>query len=208
MKQLNVPPYDVSELIVLRRTLIDSEAAQKCWRRNYGIYKKFKAHITASMRLEQDNRCAYCGTRLYEKNPHRDHIAPKSKYFQWTFCPMNLVLACYCCNTDHKGETDTVDTLAASYRRTTFKIVHPFFDRPEEHLEFAVSGNSILIVPKGGSTKGEFTINLFGLMSPDRAKERAKDLLFDEDANYLHGDTKQMFLEVVNEMAGCRLVSK
>lgn len=201
MKKLTTPSFAPAILKQMRNKVDCAATAQVHWKRNYGVYARFKKYVTASMKIEQSNRCAYCGTRLHEKRPHRDHIAPKGLYFQWTFWPINIVLACYCCNVDCKGETDTVDTLAPSYRRTTFKIVHPFLDDPADHLEFVPNDNSILITPVNGSAKGEETIRLFNLMDPERAKERAKDALIDDDIAHLNGISKDLMVAAITELA-------
>lgn len=208
MRKLDVPEFNRQTLRILCSRLLDGPTAQSLWRRNNGVYRQFKDVITARLKVLQSNRCAYCGTRLHEVRPHRDHIAPKSPYFKWTFWPMNLVLTCYCCNVDCKGEIDTVDVASVSYRRSTFNIVHPFLDDPADHLDFDLDENAILIRPKNGSAKGARTIELFRLMSPERAKERAKDLMHDEDVEHLHGLTRDRFLAAVAEISTGRLTMK
>lgn len=208
MKKLNVPPFDRSTIRFLRSKLLDVPTAQKLWKRSGGKYKNFKDNVTTTLLVAQSKRCAYCGTRLFEKRPHRDHIAPKSPHYRWTFWPTNLVLACYCCNVDCKGETDTVAAPASSYRRTTFSIIHPFFDDPTHHLNFGVADRAILISPKNGSAKGAATIRLFNLMAPERAKERAKDVLFDDDIQHLQGVTRDLFLAAAEELRSHRFVMK
>lgn len=208
MKKLDLPDFDRKTIKTLRSKLADIPTAQKLWRRSDGNYKQFKENVTNTMKAAQSNRCAYCGARLHEKRPHRDHIAPKSPHFKWTFWPANLVLACYCCNVDCKGETDTVDVVASSYRRSTFNIVHPFFDDPSDHLNFNLDAKAILISTRNDSAKGQRTIDLFNLMDPERAKQRAKDLMFDDDVDHLHGLTKDMYLAVVEELAAGRMTMK
>jgi len=208
MKKLDVPAFDRAIVKLLRSKIGDTATAQKHWKRNYGYYLTFKENVTTTMKVAQSNRCAYCGTRLHEKRPHRDHIAPKNPYYKWTFWPINLVLACYCCNVDCKGEFDTVDFLSKSYSRTIFKIVHPFLDNPDDHLDFDLADKAILVRPKNGSAKGAKTIELFDLMEPERAKERAKDLLIDDDVGHLHGVTREMMLAAMADIHGRRLVMK
>lgn len=208
MKRLNFPAFDRAVVRELRTKVDGIETAQKHWKRGYGKYKAFKEQVTDAMKSEQSNRCAYCGTRLHEKRPHRDHIAPKSPHFQWTFWPINLVLACYCCNVDCKGEIDTVAVLSKSYRRTVFTIVHPFLDDPAEHLDFEIADKSILVKPRHGSAKGANTISLFNLMDPERAKERAKDLLLDDDIEHLQGVNREMMLAAMEDLGGTRIVMK
>jgi uncharacterized protein (TIGR02646 family) len=208
MKKLDLPTFDRKTIRLLRSELADVSIAQKLWKRGYGKYRNFKESVTKTMKIAQSNRCAYCGARLHEKRPHRDHIAPKSPHFKWTFWPANLVLACYCCNVDCKGEIDTVDVLARSYRRSTFKIVHPFFDDPAAHLDYGLDKKSILVSAKNGSAKGARTIELFNLMDPERAKQRAKDLLFDDDVDHLQGITRDMFLAATKDLDAGRLTMK
>lgn len=208
MKKLSVPPFDRNAVRFLRSKLSDVPTAQKLWKRSDGKYKAFKDNVTRTMLAEQSRRCAYCGSRIFEKRPHRDHIAPKSLHHSWTFWPTNLVLACYCCNVDCKGETDTVAVVASSYRRSGFTIVHPFFDDPADHLNFGVADKAILISPKNGSAKGAETIRLFNLMDPERAKERAKDVLLDDDIEHLHGVTRDLFLAAAEELRAGRVVMK
>ncbi len=208
MKKLNVPAFDRSTVRFLLSKLDSIKTAQKLWKRNDGKYKAFKGNVTATMKVAQSSRCAYCGARLHEQRPHRDHIAPKSPHYRWTFWPINLVLACYCCNVDRKNGFDTVDVLAKSYRRTTFNIVHPFLDDPADHLNFDLADKSILVQPKNASAKGAKTIELFGLMEPERAKQRAKDALLDDDIDHLHGQWRDMLVMTIVEAGASRLVMK
>lgn len=208
MKKLNIPAFDRKATKFLCSKLTNVPTAQKLWKRRDGPYKKFKDSVTEDLKAAQSNRCAYCGARLYEKRPHRDHIAPKSPHYRWTFWPLNLVLACYCCNVDCKGEIDTVDAVAPSYRRSQFNIVHPFLDDPTQHLNFDLDDRAILVSAKNGSAKGARTIELFKLMEPERAKQRAKDVLFDDDVGHLHGITKDMFLAASKELQAIQLTMK
>ena len=208
MKKLDVPAFDRQIIRFLTTKLDGVPTAQKLWKRNDGRYREFKNSVTETMKATQSNRCAYCGIRFYEKRPHRDHIAPKSPHFRWTFWPLNLVLACYCCNVDCKGEIDTVDVVAPSYRRSAFNIVHPFLDDPAEHLDFELDEKAILVSAKNGSAKGKRTIDLFNLMHPERAKQRAKDLLFDEDVGHLHGVTRDMFLAACKDLQARQITAK
>ena len=208
MKKIVLPGFDRETIKLLRSKLADTPTAQKLWKRTDGKYKQFKENVTDTMKVAQSNRCAYCGARLHEKRPHRDHIAPKSPHFKWTFWPANLVLACYCCNVDCKAEVDTVAVVAPSYRRSKFNIVHPFFDDPAEHLDFGLDEKAILVSVKNGSAKGQRTIELFNLMDPERAKQRAKDLMFDDDVDHLQGVTRDMFLAASKEMNAGRLTMK
>ncbi|WP_461495996.1 hypothetical protein [Pyruvatibacter sp.] len=109
---------------------------------------------------------------------------------------------------ERKAKFDTVDVEAPSYRRSTFKIVHPFLDDPAQHLDFELDDKAILIRAKSGSAKGRQTIDLFGLMEPERAKERAKDFLFDSDVDHLQGPTRKKFLAASEELRSGSLTMK
>ncbi len=199
MKKLVVPAYGWRTAKALCK-YAETTKAKDPWSGGTKLTKEFKKDVTALLLVEQSKRCAYCGGRLFEKRPHRDHIAPKEKYRKWMFWPENLVLACFACNTDSKATFDPVVTEGATYRLTEFSIVHPYLDEPTDHINYAADGLSILISPVNNSPKGLKTIQLFGLTDPERAKQRAKDLLLDSDANHLYGNFKDLYQAVVDQI--------
>lgn len=187
MKKLNAPKYGwrlVKELARYAQTT----KAKDPWGHGKKSAKAFKAEMTKEMLVEQSRRCAYCGSRLFEKKPHRDHIAPKEIYKSWMFWPENLVLSCFACNTDQKATFDPVVNVGVSYRCTTFSFVHPYLDDPKLHIQYAAKDLQVLIRAHNESPKGQKTIDLFDLASAERTKQRAKDALFDDDVAHLHGD--------------------
>ncbi|WP_290817063.1 hypothetical protein [Ferrovibrio sp.] len=109
--------------------------------------------------------------------------------------PLNIVLACSTCNSDRKQTFDPVAQKGRSYKATKFNIVHPYLDKPDEHLFFEGAEMAVLVRPVNASQKGAETIRLFDLASPERSKERAKDLLFDDDLSHLH-DSTRLLLEL------------
>jgi len=193
LRRITPPIVPAARVKSLRRQLTRQDIASQLWKRTTGQIGAFKSTLTDQLKVNQDRRCAYCGTYLFEDFPHRDHIAPKNPHFNWTFWPTNLVLACYSCNTDRKKRTDTVSQVHPTYRRSKFRIIHPYFDDPNAHLNFIGHRGKILINPKNGSAKGKETIELFDLMSPERAKQRAKDALLDRDVAHLHGRWRYLF---------------
>jgi uncharacterized protein (TIGR02646 family) len=160
---------------------------KKAWPYTSGNSRRFKNALSAHLKVEQSNRCAYCGLRLMELNPARDHIAPMEFHPEFTFFPNNLVLACYHCNTDCKGAADTIATKNGTYETCIFSIIHPYLDDPTQHLEFVGGRRKLLIKVIGGSPKGRETVRLFRLANAARALQRAKDVLFDEDLAHLPG---------------------
>lgn len=194
MKQLNVPLYDATLVRKISERLT-AENAKARWEDNSGNYKKFKDDITVELLNKQDGRCAYCGCRLFGR-PHRDHIAPKSPYFQWTYWPENIVLTCAPCNVDQKGTYNPVLTQGSTYGGTTFKFVHPYFDDPRDHIRFVGHRLDILISIVNSSQKGLETIRLFDLNNVHRSKERAMHAAFCMDVQYLHGKWKRLLEQV------------
>lgn len=182
--------------------------AKDPWTSSKKIAKVFKDEFTRQMLVEQNKKCAYCGSRLFEKNPHRDHIAPKEPYVQWMFWPENLVLACFACNTDSKKTYDPVKAFNKSYRKIEFSFVHPYLDDPTEHLESSIEGLKILLSPRDDSAKGKETIRLFDLMSPERTKQRAQESLSDFDEQNLAGDLKERYLNAANAVLEIQLKMK
>lgn len=194
MKQLIVPPFDAALVAVISQRLTAANATAR-WEANTGNYKRLKEDLTEKLLKEQDGRCAYCGCRLFGR-PHRDHIAPKSPYYQWTYLPENLVLTCAPCNVDQKGSYDSVAIQGATYAATTFKFVHPYFDDPKQHIRFVGHRLEILISTVNSSPKGRETIELFDLTNVHRAKERAMHAVFRMDVEYLHGKWRRLLEQV------------
>lgn len=197
MIQLTPPNCDLSRVRILTRRL-SSTNADSLWERSSGRYKAFKEEITKELLKIQGHRCAYCGCHLFG-NPHRDHIAPKSPYYMWTFWPKNLVLSCSPCNVDFKKSFDPVIPTVniKSYKQTAFSFVHPYFDDPKQHIKFLGHRLEILISRANSSTKGKTSIDLFDLTNTHRAKERAMHAAFSRDVGYLQGRWKRLAEQVV-----------
>lgn len=194
MRQLTVPGCDPALVAKVSGRLTAANASAR-WESNSANYKRLKKDITEKLLKEQQGRCAYCGCMLYGK-PHRDHIAPKTPYYQWTYLPENIVLTCAPCNVDQKGTYDPVAILGANYATTTFKFVHPYFDDPKLHIKFIGHRLHILVSAVNSSPKGQETINLFDLTNIHRAKERAMHALFYTDVDHLHGKWKRLLEQV------------
>ncbi|MCU0091322.1 HNH endonuclease [Pseudomonas koreensis] len=207
MKKLTCPTYDM-DLVRTLSSRVTAATAASIWKQTGGKPGALKASMTELLFIAQSNRCAYCGSRFFEKYPARDHIAPKDPYYQWTFWPENLVLACFACNTDRKKIYNPVITPAAIYKNTTFNFVHPFLDDPTRHIKFTGHRLKILISASGSSSKGQNTIDLFDLANAERSKQRAKDALMDQDVDHLHGKWKRLFELLISSPFSERLVMK
>lgn len=107
----------------------DDEKA-KYWEARSEEVRQFKRCIHDQGLVIQGERCAWCTLFIGERGrrtAHRDHIAPKSTYPQWTFAAKNLVLACeYCNGFAVKSDLDTVGVIGPTYDSTMFLLVHPY----------------------------------------------------------------------------------
>jgi uncharacterized protein (TIGR02646 family) len=123
------------------------------------------------------NVCSYCGLKLGgTSNGEIEHIAPKgkSKNPEFTFTLKNLTLACHLCNfSEKKGQNETINNKAKTYKRCNFLLVHPYFDDPNDHYEWTDNVVELLIQVRNSSPKGLFSINMFGLDTPTMNELRA-----------------------------------
>jgi uncharacterized protein (TIGR02646 family) len=148
----------------------------------YGDAKKVKAltkFISESLEELQGNECIYCGMPFgVTSGKQVEHIAPKGegRYPEFTFEALNLVLSCSLCNGFEKKERaaywDTVETHDPIYANCTFKIVHPYFDDPQAHINLDYTNRKVLI--SAITPKGQRTIDTFILDSEALTTERGK----------------------------------
>ena len=133
------------------------------WKDQKDLTKGIKDRICKHTIIAQGGRCAYCETPLLRGAYAIEHIAPKGLYGEFSYEPYNLVTSCTSCNsTANKGEEDTV--IAPVNRRdyidNEFKMVHPYFDNPDDHLKYIDPEKTMFDMPNC-SPKGQFTINMF-----------------------------------------------
>lgn len=156
------------------------------WKDQKQDTKNLKHKIDVHTINAQGGRCAYCETLLIKGAHAIDHIAPKGRYGIFCYEPYNLVNACSSCNSpSNKGETDTIETPANSkdYQSNRFKIVHPYFDNPDDHIQYEDDEKTIFDL-NACSQKGVETINMFhwneGWAYYQRVRNaRSKDLPMD-----------------------------
>lgn len=189
MKKLTVTTIDETLLTKLQANAPDHQP--KMWGYTSGRPASFKKLVTTHLLTDQSRRCAYCGCRLMGMRPHRDHIAPKESHPEFTFTPANLVLACNFCNEECKGTSDTISLKNLVYDACTFSIIHPYFDEPADHIQFVGGVDQILIQIVAGSPKGQSTVNMFKLDSPELSKQRAKEALLESDLEYMPGPWRE-----------------
>lgn len=153
----------------------------KRWDGKAKAVASFKKSILGEGLVIQSGKCCWCMLPVSadgRRTAHRDHIAPKAKYPEWTFLPINLVIACeYCNGFAVKGDIDTVEITANNYKDCVFHVVHPYLDDPSLHLSFISEEEDTKILIKSSSTKGTWTIESLKLDTPGATTERAKEYL-------------------------------
>lgn len=135
-----------------------------------------KGNIRDHLRLEQREKCCYCGGTVREtSSDHIDHVAPKSKHPEFTFNTQNLVLSCSFCNGfEKKGSKETIHAPKnAIYEHNAFIIVHPVFDIPSDHIK--ISSFQV----EGLTSKGIESIKMFKLHEERQLRSRRKMALAD-----------------------------
>lgn len=133
-----------------------------------------------------DHSCAYCRWSMLGGGHFvvdREHVLPKSSdaYRLYAFTMWNLTVACKRCNLQYKGRKDdfVVDKVnaAAWQNSTNYLLIHPNFDRYDEHIAFvhiSVPGFRVTkYVVNKDSEKGAYTYGYFNLAS--REKEFADE---------------------------------
>lgn len=158
---------EISGLIASK--LADEGFNHKCWGDEdlLPVRKAIREHY----REIQLGKCSYCQNPVSltsASNCHVEHIAPKSKYFNFIFEPKNLCVVCADCN-EIKREQEVLnevpDTIIRGARRVkyprtsnAFKIVHPHFDNYSEHIEI-FNGYYVDLSVKGHFTIGACKLN-------------------------------------------------
>ncbi len=157
------------------------------WDSGNSEVKRFKVIAKKQLERNQNYKCAYCELPLISSEI--DHIAPKGgikrpKYIEYTFLPVNLVLACHDCNSSSgKGQKDVIKRLGLYYTDSDFSIVHPYLDDPKEFF---------ILPPCKDGTPGAIPI-----VKPtaDKAhKEKAK-----RSIKMFHLDTERKMLELAKQ---------
>ena len=135
---------------------------------------------------EQNRHCCFCRQTIptdHGLSWTLDHVLPRSLYPQFCYELENLAACCHDCN----GRKGSHDTLARGERRPpvrlpkrsrAYTIVHPRFDRWEDHIMLVAD---YLYVPR--SAKGTETIGVCGLY---RYAERAFGASVRPDAKLAH----------------------
>lgn len=102
--------------------------------------KDFKARVKKHYVAEQDNCCCYCNERWLTEHGRvwdLEHVVPKAIHPNFTFEPRNLAAACPDCNNAKRDKETLIDWTIGAYPSSanSFEVVHPHFDRWEDHIE-------------------------------------------------------------------------
>ncbi len=136
---------------------------KKGWEDQKDATKTLKVRIRIHTIIAQGGRCAYCESMLLKGAHAIEHIAPKGLYGEFCYEPYNLVTACTSCNSiSNKGETDTLKRPVnwQDYTANRFKIVHPYFDNPDDHIKY-LDADKITFDRVNCSDEGRATIDMF-----------------------------------------------
>lgn len=143
--------------------------------------------IKSKIRLQLEatqQHCSFCGLRLKGTSKGEiEHIAAKAhwRHPEFTFTLHNLTLSCHWCNfPEKKGTKETIQTKRKAYAHCKFLLVHPYFDDPNDHYEWTDNHTEILIQIKNNSPKGQFSITMFKLDTPEMNELRAAQVRHDE----------------------------
>ncbi len=139
-------------------------------------FKSAKKRIWDFQLKRHNDTCCYCRTNLHGAGPFmtdREHVLPKSKtaYKAYIFAIWNLAAACKRCNMQLKKASDAfvIDKVAEVALKTAenYLLVHPNFDRWEEHLHrVSAQVDANILVFYGlsqGSKKAVYTHDFFKL---------------------------------------------
>lgn len=164
--------------------IVSDKAQSLSWGKGYW---GFKSDIRTYLRLEQNNRCAFCRCKVSTGTSfsNLEHLVGKKAYPQFEFLPENLVYSCTKCNMG-KGKNATLSSPTADKALQTFptnsygfNIINPYHDKYEDHVDFL---DEIIIIVANNSIKGNNTINYYKLTRPELAEQRAEELQLDKQA--------------------------
>ncbi|AVB18498.1 MULTISPECIES: HNH endonuclease [Pseudomonas syringae group] len=144
------------------------------WDKTNKEMAEYKSSLLEQLAEIQDNRCAYCGLSLDWNLVDREHFVHKGQltgYPEFMFNLKNLFAACGFCNRRIKGQGVTLQTYNENYDECVFCIIHPFFDTPENEIEFLELQQGQHILVKALTPKGQSTIDFF-LLSDKRLTVR------------------------------------
>ncbi len=127
--------------------------------------ESFKSKAKTYYISTQKCRCCYCDKEILSENKRLwdlEHILSRDKMPEYMFVPQNLAISCVPCNLAKSSKDVTAGTSYKNFpkRSSSYRIVHPHFDKYDEHIR-VFSG--LVYVPVNGSKKGRATIEVCNL---------------------------------------------
>ena len=193
INRINPAPTKLRELGSLQ-TALDCSAYEEAPEDYISHRKRFPDKRHFSRRDVKDvlmkmhhNKCCYCETKLHTSAYlHVEHFRPKAAvrqsraennefpgYYWLAYCWENLLLACFDCNTTHKGTLFPLEDPAErarshndDLRKERERLVDPSEEDPRDHIRF----EGDLPVPQ--TERGRHTIEELGLRRPALTEER------------------------------------
>lgn len=143
------------------------------------IFVTIKKVIKHHMLHVQKIRCAYCECILGYGNVQIEHFAPKWKFPDFLYEPLNLVCSCSDCNSfSKKGKRITIKgNVQPNYIENEFKFVHPFLDDVGKEIKYRTLFR-VKIDYDHCSDKGKATIDMFHWNTLHAEKKRFQNLLY------------------------------
>lgn len=181
------------------------------WDRKDSDIIRFKKLARKQLNIYQRGKCAYCGLSLATRTPQLEHIAPKGgskrpKHKEYTFLPINLVLACADCNSPRrKGMKNTIAKKGRYYNQCEFTIVHPYLDNPNDYFDYMNNEDiscSIIPIPKKSASrkrrrKAINTIKMFGLDSEEKVLSKAQEISYEKRSPLISKEQNDTISEII-----------
>lgn len=127
------------------------------WKKKGTGYVSYKKTIKEHHYFGQQQRCAYCRSKLRTDAywEDLDHVVAQTTREKWIFYPKNLIVTCGPCNRIKNADVTLTDPTLVNFptNSSEFTIFNPHFDRWEDHFEIF---NGIFLRGRAG-TKGPAT---------------------------------------------------
>ena len=128
------------------------------------IYSNVRKTIKDHYLKEQCYTCCFCKQKIIVKSNRAwdaEHIISKYSHPAFMFEPKNLCISCPDCNNEKrdKGVLDRENRVKFPVNSKAYKVVHPHFDKYEDHIKVLVAGK----LYEWKTKKGRFTYRIYGL---------------------------------------------
>ena len=201
---LNLNPNDAVTFSTEQRQAIDDLMANRGSKKGIELWeetgvddvlKKTKDSIRWHLLNVQKVRCAYCECILGFGIAQIEHFAPKWKYPEYLYEPLNLVCSCSDCNSlPKKGKRITIKGGAKNnYADNEFKYVHPFLDDVDKEIKYRTLFR-IRIDYEHCTEKGKATVDMFHWNTLHAEKKRFLNLLVWTTSS----ERRKMIAEILN----------